>query len=216
MAAPLGDQRIRPDGVDDDARQGVASDLGPLFQNHDAEVGLELLWADRSREASGPASITTTSNSIASRAGASYAAARAVALGHVCLSLARRAAPVRIGWRAKETQRLCRPNLEVPATWDDDRRLSSSDIIDERSAVVPSTPMSDEPCIIGSQEAQRPAVRHACRRESLSHCMMRGAPTSAPDGSRPFSWSRFAIVPSACILAMPSSIATPSSLLPLV
>ena len=51
---PFGDQRVEPGGVDHDARQDVAADLGALLQHDDGKVGPELLQADGRGEAGRP------------------------------------------------------------------------------------------------------------------------------------------------------------------
>ena len=54
VAAPLGQQCVEPHGIDDDAGQDMAADLGALLQHHHGQVGLELLQADRGREPGRP------------------------------------------------------------------------------------------------------------------------------------------------------------------
>ena len=76
FAAPLGQQPVEPDRIDHRAGENVRADLGALFDDDHAELGIDLLEADRRGQPAGPAPTMTTSNSIASRAGTSVSLMR--------------------------------------------------------------------------------------------------------------------------------------------
>ncbi len=48
--APVGQQRVEADRVEDRAGEDVGADLGALFEHDDRAVGVELLQPDRRRQ----------------------------------------------------------------------------------------------------------------------------------------------------------------------
>ena len=56
LLAPIGNERVEPDGIDNGARKYVGADLGPFFQDNDGQLLVlfccELLEPDRSGQAS--------------------------------------------------------------------------------------------------------------------------------------------------------------------
>ena len=51
LVLPVGDQRVEPARIEDRAGQDMRSDLGAFFQHHDVQIGIQLLEADRCRQA---------------------------------------------------------------------------------------------------------------------------------------------------------------------
>ena len=54
FAAPFGEQPVETDRIDHGAGEDVGADLGAFFHHHDAELGVELLEADRGRKPGRP------------------------------------------------------------------------------------------------------------------------------------------------------------------
>ena len=53
VVAPVGDQPVEPDRIDDRARQDMRADFGAFFDDHHRNVRVELLQPDRRGEAGG-------------------------------------------------------------------------------------------------------------------------------------------------------------------